>query len=64
MLSHSNAHSVAPAAAYYAFAEQCMEWAKNARSTQERHAYMRMALQWFDAGALLQLAPRFRKQTA
>ena len=64
MLSHSNAPvPPAHAATYYAFAEQCMELAKNARSTQECYVYMRMAIQWFDAGARLQTCSRFRKET-
>ena len=43
-----------PAAAFYAFAEQCIQWAKDAPSPQERDVYVRMAIQWLDAGARLQ----------
>jgi len=42
------------AAAFYAFAEQCIQWAKDARSPQERDVYVRLAIQWLDAGARLQ----------
>lgn len=63
MVSYSNAQvPEAPAATYYAFAEQCMEWAKNARSAQERDAYMRMVIQWLGAGARLQTCSHFRRE--
>jgi hypothetical protein len=46
--------AVSAGSTLYGFAEQCVEWAKNARSIQERAVYMRMAMQWLDAGARLQ----------
>jgi hypothetical protein len=39
---------------FYGFAEQCIKWAKNARSIQERAAYMSMAMQWLETGARFQ----------
>ena len=49
---------VSAASTFYSFAEQCIQWAENARSIQERAVYMRMAMQWLDAGARLQTFPK------
>ena len=45
---------VSAGSTFYGFAEQCIKWAKNARSMQERAAYMSMAMQWLETGARFQ----------
>ena len=48
-------------AQFYTFAGRCMDWAKTARSFQERALYMQMGLRWLAAGARLQTFLQFNK---
>jgi hypothetical protein len=45
------------AAEYRAYAEKCVEWAKDARSEEERAALLEMARTWLEAA---QMADRLR----
>jgi hypothetical protein len=45
---------VAAVAQFYAFASQCIDWAKTTKSLQARAVYVQMGLQWLAAGARLQ----------
>jgi hypothetical protein len=47
-------------AQFYTFASRCMDWARTARSLQERAVYVQLGLQWLAAGARLQTFLQFK----
>jgi hypothetical protein len=42
---------------YREFARECMDWARTARSEQERAIFTQMAQTWIEAAARIELAP-------
>jgi hypothetical protein len=42
---------------YREFARECMDWARTARSEQERAIFTQMAQTWVEAAARIELAP-------
>ena len=51
-------------AQFYTFASRCMDWANTTRSPQERALYIRMGLQWLDAGARLHTLAQLKNSAA
>lgn len=48
---------------YREFARECMDWARTARSEQERAIFTQMAQTWSEAAARLELAPLKKEKT-
>jgi hypothetical protein len=48
---------------FYAFAGRCLDWAKTARSVQERALYARMALKYLAAAARLHTILQMSQKT-
>ena len=51
-------YATSAATQFYAFADQCMQWAKTASSPHERAVYCQMGLHWLGAAARLQTVLR------
>lgn len=52
------------AAEYRAMAEECLKWAREARSAGVRASYMQIAEVWLQAASQLDLTPPSRTRTA
>jgi hypothetical protein len=44
------------------YAEECLDWAKSARSNQEREIFLQMAQTWMEAAMLASKEPALRER--